>query len=215
MKRLILFVTIALGLFKQAYAQQDKYVKAMESAIAKVNFMASKDDLLQSASQFERIGGAEANEWLPNYWSAYTYSIMAYKEQDAAKKDAFLDKADAFFEKALKQQPDNDELMVLQAQLAGARLAVDPQNRWQKYGDIYQTALDKATAKNAENPRIYYLQGQSLLYKPEQYGGGKKVACPLLQKAAEKFATFKATTRIHPNWGAEETKYAMKQCAGQ
>jgi hypothetical protein len=105
--------------------------------------------------------------------------------------------------------------MVLQAQLAGARMAVDPQNLWQKYGAIYQTALDKAKAKNAENPRIYYLQGQSLLYTLEQYGGGKKAACPLLQKAAEKFATFKAPTSIYPSWGSEETKYALKQCAGQ
>jgi hypothetical protein len=105
MKRLILFISITLGLFSQANAQQDKYVKAMENAIAKVNFIASKDELTQAASQFERIGGAEASEWLPNYWAAYSYSILAYKEQEAAKKDAFLDKADAFSRKRLNSNP--------------------------------------------------------------------------------------------------------------
>ena len=212
MKKVILFLTLALAVFTNVQAQNEKYTKAMEEAIARVTFMSSATELQQTAGQFERISSAETTEWLPGYWAAYTYILLSFKETDVAKKDGLLDKANEFYKKVAQLQPDNDETMVLAALLANARLAVDAENRWQQYLPEFEAALGKAKAKNADNPRIYLLQGQSLFYTPEQYGGGKAVACPLLKQAAEKFATFKPASSIHPSWGMDTNQYLLSQC---
>ncbi|WP_421827608.1 hypothetical protein [Larkinella sp.] len=212
MKKTVLFLTLALGIGANVHAQNEKYTKAMEDAIAKVKFMTPTPELQQTAGQFERIANAEAAEWLPAYWAAYTYALLSMKETDVAKRDALLDKANNFYKNVAQKQPEDDETMVLAAQLASARLAVDPENRWQQYVPEFEAALGKAKTKNAENPRIYALQAQSLFYTPEQYGGGKTVACPLLKQAAEKFATFKPASTIHPSWGMETNQYLLSQC---
>ncbi|MGA0557832.1 hypothetical protein ACO2Q8_14340 [Larkinella sp. VNQ87] len=211
MKKIALLFTLAL-VFSRTFAQNEKYTKAMEDAIAKVKFMTPIPDLQQAAGQLERIANVETGEWLPNYWASYTYILLGVKETEAAKKDAMLDKAAEFYQKVAKQQPDNDETMVLAAQLASARLSVDPENRWQQYVPEFEAALGKAKQKNPENPRIYALQGQSLFYTPEQFGGGKSTACPLLKQAAEKFATFKPVSTLHPSWGLDTNQYLLSQC---
>ncbi|GAB3913284.1 hypothetical protein GCM10028803_57230 [Larkinella knui] len=212
MKKAIICLTLALAVFASAHAQNEKYTKAMEDAIARVKFMTPAAELQQTAGQFERIAGAETAEWLPGYWAAYTYALLSIKETDAAKRDAMLDKANEFYKKVAQQQPDNDETMVLAALLANARLAIDPENRWQQYVPEFEAALGKAKLKNPENPRVYALQGQSMFYTPEQYGGGKAVACPVLKQAAEKFATFKPASTIHPSWGVDTNQYLLGQC---
>ncbi|GAB3265387.1 hypothetical protein GCM10027347_33070 [Larkinella harenae] len=212
MKKVTFLVVFALSVFTHAYAQNEKYIKAMESAIANVKYLTPMPELQQAAGKLERIANAEATEWLPAYWAAYTNMLLSIKENDPVKQDAVLDKAEEFYKRIASQQADNDELMVLAAALASARLAVDPDNRWQEYGAIFQANLDKAKQKNPENPRIYFLKGQSLFYTPEQVGGGKTVALPFLKQAAEKFATFKPASSIHPSWGMDTNQYLLAQC---
>jgi hypothetical protein len=186
MKKVAIFLTLALAVCIDVNAQNEKYTKAMEEAIAKVKFTAPTPELQQTASQFERIASAETAEWLPAYWAAYTNVVLSFKETEAAKRDALLDKANEFYKKVAQQQADNDETSVLAALLASARLAIDGENRWQQYVPEFEAALSKAKVKNAENPRIYALQAQSLFYTPEQYGGGKTVACPVLKTSRRK-----------------------------
>lgn len=45
-----------------------------------------------------------------------------------------------------------------------------------------EASLAKAETLNGDNPRIYLLRGTSLLYTPEQFGGGKKAASQSLKK---------------------------------
>jgi hypothetical protein len=99
----------------------------------------------------------------------------------------------------------------MKATVAGARLAVDPPNRWQKYGQISEMAVAAAKKINPENPRIKLLEGQSIFYTPEDYGGGKKKAEPLLKEALEKFAAFKPASILHPNWGLSTTQFMLSQ----
>ena len=44
-------------------------------------------------------------------------------------------------------------------------------------------ALEKAKMLNANNPRIYILEGQDKFYTPEQFGGSKDEAKKLFEKA--------------------------------
>lgn len=97
------------------------------------------------------------------------------------------------------------------AYAAQIRLAADAMNRWQKYGALFTENIDAAKAINADNPRIYYLEGSSLFFKPEEYGGGKKVAKPLLEKSVAKFSTFKPQSSIAPQWGKMEAEWMLSQ----
>ena len=72
-------------------------------------------------------------------------------------------------------------------------------------------ALGKAQAINAENPRIYMIRGEFTLNMPEFYGGGAAKATPDIQKAAEKFETFKPASPLSPNWGKEHNAAVAKR----
>jgi hypothetical protein len=193
------------------FAQNPEYVKAMEEVVTNVQTAKFGEDLTPFANQFERIASAETKEWLPNYWGAYCYMMKSYAEQNSAKKDILLEKAEALIANADKLMPKNDEIEVMKANIANARMSVDPQSRWQQYGQISATALQNASKINAENPRAKLLEAQGVFYTPEAFGGGKKKAEPIFKEAVEKFSKFKPTSTIMPNWGEMTAKWMLSQ----
>ena len=211
MKQATLLFFAFLGTQAIASAQNPAYVKTMEEVVTKIQAAPFTEDLTPYANQLEQMAAAESKEWLPRYWAAYCYTLKSISETDFDKKDAVLEKAERLLADAEKLSPNNDEIEVMKATVAGARLAVDPQNRWQKYGQISETAVAAAKKINPENPRIKLLEGQSIFYTPEDYGGGKKKAEPLLKEALEKFATFKPASILHPNWGLNTTRFMLSQ----
>jgi hypothetical protein len=201
-------------------AQSEQYKQAMASALGsmkKQSDQSAPSDLLASANQFERIAGVESKEWLPRYYAGLEYVYLGFMGKDATEKDAYLDKADANLKAAeaiseASGRPNNDELAVLKAYIAQARMVVDPMSRWQQYGPLFQAVLEKAKSLNPDNPRPYVLEGSSLMYTPEQFGGGSATACPVLKKASEKFATFKPTSDLAPNWGQKQIETMLEKC---
>jgi hypothetical protein len=85
--------------------------------------------------------------------------------------------------------------------------------RGQQYGPIAAQALEEAKSYNPENPRVYVLQGQSLLYTPEQFGGSKTQAKATFEVALQKFAAFKPATPLDPKWGEPYTKQLLQQAS--
>ncbi len=195
-----------------AKAQNASYQKTMDDLVKQISETDRQSSLQPIINKMERVAAAEKNEWLPKYWVAYCYGIEQFTKSDAAEKDLILDKADKYLGDAENLSVDNDEIMVLKAQLASARLAVDPMSRWQTYGASFSDNLKKATKLNSNNPRIYYLQGTNLFYTPENFGGGKAAAKPLFEQALDKFNNFEAKSSIYPNWGKVESQYFLSQC---
>jgi hypothetical protein len=199
-----------------ALAQNEKYTQAMNDGIQALNGIdRSKPDpivLQDIANRFERIAAAEPKEWLPKYYAAYSNVILGFVGSSINEKDQYLDKAGALLKEAeaIVGKP-NDELQILKAYQSQIHLAADPMNRWQADGAKFTEYLESAKSINPENPRIYYLEGSSLFFTPEEYGGGKKAAKPLLEKATQKFAAFKPETNIHPAWGKMETEWMLSQ----
>ncbi|MCY7353237.1 MAG: hypothetical protein LH606_21685 [Cytophagaceae bacterium] len=212
MKTLVLSLAL-LGSSLLVYASDDKFVKAMETTLDKMKNAKSVDDMQAAANQLERIAAAEPKEWLAPYWGSFAYAMMAWMSQGQGDKmDGYLEKAEALLANAEKAGGSTDETAVLSAYIAQARMMVDPQSRWQTYGPKVQEGIAKAKQLNPANPRPYFLEGQSLLYTPEQFGGGKAKACPVLQEASEKFATFKPASSIHPNWDEDRLKTLLAEC---
>lgn len=212
MKSKLVFLFSVLLFSVGSFAQNPAYVKTMEGLVSKIQTTAFGTPLQPVTNQMERIASAEKGEWLPNYWVAFCYMRDSYTETEPAKKDLILDKADEYFNKAESLSKNNDELEVLKANLANARLVVSPQDRWQTYGAKVQAAIDGAKKINPENPRISLLEGEGMFYTPEQFGGGKAKAKVHFEKALDKYAKFTPKSTIHPSWGKEVTEWYISQC---
>jgi hypothetical protein len=207
-------IIIALSIFAnlfQANAQSEEYLESMKETVTSIQTAAWGTDLQPFANQMERIASAEPKEWLPQYWAAFCYLNISYAEKTVEKKDLILDKADKFVAAAEALSANNDEIEVLKANLASARVAADPMSRWQKYGALSTAALEKATTLNAANPRIYLHQATGIFFTPEAYGGGKKNALPLIKTAIEHYEKFKPTSEIMPNWGLTTAQYLLAE----
>ena len=213
MKRIILVFSLLASTFSLSMAQNAEFESTMKEIVDSIQTAKWGTDLTPYANQLERIASAETKEWLPTYWAAYCYMVKSYAEPVNEKKDLFLEKAETLVATADKLSPKNDEIEVLKANIASARMAVDPQNRWQKYGPISGKALKTAQAINPQNPRAKLLEAQSVFYTPEAYGGGKQKALPLLNDAIDKFAKFKPDTAIMPNWGEMVAKFMLNEAS--
>ena len=161
------------------------------------------------ANTFERIGDAEKTQWLPYYYAGLALSIPGWtdpnidKDANGTRINTLCDKAEAL--------DTNSEIYVLRNMSATQQMMVDPQTRWQTYGTQASKDLQIAIRLNPDNPRIYYLQGQSLFNTPPAFGGGKDKAKPLFEKAVVLFKKDKPKP-FWPNWGLDATEAQLAKC---
>jgi hypothetical protein len=206
-----LWATMAL-LMMASISQAQTLEEIIAKNLPNVNPMKPVPELMATMAQFDLAAGQYPDEWAANYYAAYAKANTTYAMEDAAQKDLLLDEADAYLAKAKELGPDNSETYVLAAMVANARLAVDGQNRWQKYGAIFSENLEKAKSLNADNPRIYYLKGTSTFYTPAMFGGGKKNALPFFEQAKPLFEKESKASLLVPYWGAEMNAYHIAEC---
>jgi hypothetical protein len=209
MKKILVPVLLLIFVFN-ANADDDKFVKAMEKNIAMIDTASSLSSFQNIANSFERIANAEKDKWLPYYYSAYLLTISSFVDTVIERKDTYLDKAEELVVIADSLEPDNSEICTLRGLIAQARLVVDPQNRWSKYGPLSTNYLSKAKELDPTNPRPDFLNGQSVLNTPEQFGGGVEKALPILKESEEKFKNFEPESSIHPNWGEKMLQQVLQ-----
>lgn len=164
------------------------------------------------ASQLDMIAFKNPDNWASNFYSAYAHIKMSYKLTNKNERDQYLDGADASLMKAEKLSPKSEEVFILQAFSAKARMAVDPQERWKKYGDIYSDLISKAKKINSENPRVYFMDGMEPFWKPKIWGGGKDKAKPFFNKAKELFLKEDKSDILKPYWGQQANEEFLKEC---
>ncbi len=185
----------------------------MKSSIAAMDSsFKTPANLLSMANKFERIAIAEKTQWLPYYYAAFCQVNFAFMEQDKTKVDGIAEKATELINKAEALEPENSEISCIKSMIASAHMMVNPMQRFMEYGPESQSHLDAAIKQDPTNPRPEYLQGQGLLYTPEQFGGGCVTAKPLLQSSLNKFNDFKKASEIYPNWGKDRVEMLIKEC---
>ena len=210
MKKILVLVMVALA--AQLHAQNPKYVAAMEKNVAVMDTGTTLATMQQVANTFERISLAEPKEWLPPYYIGWLNVMISLREKDNQKKDAMLDYALTLIDRADSLSPENSEIYALRSFALSMKISIDPATRGQKLGMESGIAVARAMKLDPENPRPYLLKGQSAMYTPAQYGGGKDVALPLLEKAVEKYKTFKPKSAIMPHWGEKRANDVLEQC---
>lgn len=212
MKKL-LFVTILFSVSLAAYSQSDKFIAAMKKNIAAMDTsFRNPANMLSLANNFERIASAEKDQWLPYYYAAYCQVSVGFMEQDKSKTDGIADKATLLIAIADSLAPKNSEISCIKSMIASCHMMVDPMKRFMEYGQESSSNMEDAMELDPTNPRPYLLKGQSLKYTPEQFGGGCVTAKPELQKALDRYATFKPVSDIYPVWGQQRVEQLLKEC---
>lgn len=216
MKKIIVFASAVFAVLTVS-AQNERYLKAMQENVAKLDSIRSMQGWTEVGNNFQRIADAEKTQWLPYYYAALS-NVMAGYFQSAVNQspnpsitDPLADKADAALSKAESLTKENSEIFVVKKMIATLRMMADPMNRWQIYGPQATEALQKAKSLNPNNPRVFMLEGQDKFYTPEQFGGSKAEAKTLFEESVKKFESFKPESSIHPQWGLSQVKYFQSQ----
>lgn len=208
-----IFTALLLLAAVPALAQSEKYNEAMKANLAKFETVKSSEEFQALAATFERIGDAEKTEWLPYYYAGIALLTPAWtdtkidKDANATKIKTLLDKADPL----TKDNKDKAEVLAARNMTATQQMLVDPQNRWMTYGQEGGTYLQQAKTLDPENPRLAYLEGAGIFGTPEQFGGGKAKAKPVLEKAVALFKAEKPKP-LYPNWGLQIAEGMLAQC---
>lgn len=195
------------------YAQSDKYMQAMKGNLSRFDSVKTSEEYQALAATFERIGDAEKTEWLPYYYSALALLTPAWtdskidKDANGIKIRSLMDKADQL----AKESTDKAEILSIRNMTATQQMLVDPHNRWMSYGQEGANYLKQAKDLDPENPRLAYLEGAGIFGTPEQFGGGKAKAKPVLEKAVALFKAEKPKP-LHPQWGLQIAENMLAQC---
>ncbi len=210
MKKIILLVIVALS-FANAQAQDFKVF--LEKTFFAFDTATNLNSKVEQSNKMGLIAKKWSTEWTTHYYASLCKAIISYTEPEAAKRDAYLDEADKEHDEAVSiLGKENDETYVLAAMIANARLAIDPGQRWMKYGKVFSANLESAKAINPYNARMYYLQGTSKLHTPKAFGGGKKAAISSFEKADELFAKQGNKDITKPYWGKKQNDFNLAEC---
>ena len=174
------------------------------------------NDLVAATNHLGLIAKKYDDQWTANYYASYSLIILSFIEKDKKKKDAYLDDAEVFLNKTISNyKSENDELYVLNALFDNARLAVQPAARYKKYGNLFNENIDKAKSIQPNNPRIYYLKGNSTYYTPKMFGGGAKSALVYFEKADMLFQNENTKDIYKPSWGKLQNTQMLDKCKAE
>jgi len=206
MKKLILFTAfIVIGI---AQAQPGRFEEGMGKAMQL--WGEGKDK--EASDLFERIASAEKNNWLPNYYVALVNTTSSFKTRDKETVSALLNKAQSALDIEFAKDPNNAELLVMQAMIDTGWVVYDPMTNGMKLsGKIIET-YSKAIAIAPENPRAVFGKAEYEIGGAKYFGTDIKPMCAEIDRSIDLFAKFKPATAFSPKWGLDRAIEAQKEC---
>jgi len=202
---LLVFSFVLTGVcFSQGNAINSKFENAILDNLKVLDTARTPETLITLANNFDRIANAEKKEWLPYYYAAFCYTMLALNSPNPAQIDPLADKAESYLNKAGDLSTKNSEISCLYGMITAARITVDPMNRWQQMSGDLQTYLARSKTEDPNNPRPYLLEANTTLRTPESMGGGKVVAKAIIEEAIKKYDSFKPESGLYPNWGKQQ-----------
>ncbi|MNU64350.1 hypothetical protein D3C71_536270 [compost metagenome] len=203
MKQVILSVVLAFTL--QANAQDEAVVKELAPVCANLDSLHTIEAWKAKSDELSALKEKYPENWMTIYYYAYASIQISYFETSLGLKDAFVNNAEDQLVKLEEKCPLKDEVFIMKAMVANARIGADPENRWQKYGKIFEDNLKAAKAVNENNPHIYLLKGIATFYTPKMFGGGAKNAKTYFEKAQSKYDLITYTDVDKPYWWGRST----------
>lgn len=211
MKKIILSIAVVL-ISLVSMAQKPEYYQTMGESLGEYANCKGVADFQALGNKFEMIANVEKTEWLPLYYHAHCYILMSFMEQDAAKKDSYLDVAEKSVNKLIEMAPTEAEVFVLQAFYLTARLVVNPVERGQEYSGLVGQANGKALAIDPSNPRAKMMKIQMDMGAAPYMGLDPKSFCPQAKELLASWDNFKPKSPLYPNWGKDQVAGIVKRC---
>ena len=208
----ILIAAFLIMIVKFGFANDNKYAETMQKNINIVYTAQTIEELQAVTNTFERIAAAEKTKWEPYYYASFGYVMMATREKDGSKKDAYLDLAFTAVNKAKEIVPNESEVIALEGFNYMIRLTVDPGSRGPQYSGLAMASFSKASALNPENPRALVFMAQMQYGTAQFFGSSTDEACTTLAKSLEKFSTFNSDNPLAPVWGKGVAEDMKQQC---
>jgi len=211
MKKIILSLAVVL-VSLVSMAQKAEYYKTMGETLGPFATCQSVSDLQAVGNKFQMIADVEKSEWLPLYYHAHCYILMSFVEQDATKKDSYLDVAEKSINKLIEMAPAESEVFALQAFFFTGRLVVNSLERGQKYSALSGQAIGKALALDPSNPRAKMLKIRMDIGSAQFFGTDPKSFCPQAKDLLANWDNFKPKSAIYPSWGKDQVAEIVKGC---
>ncbi len=205
-KKLIFIVALIITGFTQA--QQGRFEEGMGKAFQL--WGEGKDK--EASDMFERIASAEKNSWLPNYYVALVNATASFKTRDREVVSALLTKAQNALDIEFIKDPNNVELLVLQALIDTGWVVFDPMTNGMKLSGKIMETYGKALVLAPDNPRAVFGKAEYEIGGARYFGTDTKPMCAEINRAVALFAKFKPETQFSPNWGLERALEAQKEC---
>jgi len=214
MKKVIAIAALLIGSHAMAQNEDSLVMVELTPVCSNMDTISTLVGWKMAGAKIDKVKAKYPTNWISNYYSAYAAVQMSYMDEKAPMKikDTYLDNAERSMDVVKTTCPLKDEIYVMAAMIANARLVVDGQNRWKEYGKIFEDNLELAKKENENNPHIYLAKGYSLYYTPKMFGGGAKNAYEYFKKAEEKFKLITSYTLDKPYWGYMSNMYMIGEC---
>jgi hypothetical protein len=205
MKKIILAAIVLVSAFTQA---QGKFEQGMQKAFA----LWGEGKNTEASDMFERIAAAEKGSWLPNYYVALVNTTTSFGTKDKETVNALLTKAQNALDVEMIKDPNNPEILIMQAMIYTGWVAFDPMTNGMKLSPKVMEMYDKVLAIAPENPRAVFGRAEYEMGGAKFFGKDIKPMCAQVDKAIELFAKFKPETPFSPKWGLDRALETQKAC---
>lgn len=206
MKRLLLLFTLMTA---TATVAQTAYEKGMSKAFE----LWGQGNSSEASAMFERIASAEKDNWLPNYYVALVNTTASFQIKDKEKVSALLKKAQDALDIEFVKNPDNDEILVMQALIYTGWVAFDPMTYAMTMSPKVMELYDKALKIAPENPRAVFGRAEYEMGGAKFFGNDIKPMCAEVERSVKLFEKFKPATPFAPKWGMDRAVQTQKECA--
>ena len=166
----------------------------------------------EASALFERIAAAEKGSWLPNYYVALVNTTTSFMTKDKEQVSALLTKAQDALDVEMVKDPNNAEILVMQALIYTGWVAFDPMTNGMKLSPKVMEMYGKALAIAPENPRAVYGKAEYEIGGAKFFGTDIKPMCAEVDRAIALFEKFKPETPFSPKWGLERALEVQKEC---
>ncbi|HMI07174.1 MAG TPA: hypothetical protein VK528_06490 [Flavobacterium sp.] len=166
----------------------------------------------EASAMFERIASAEKNNWLPNYYVALVNTTTSFGTKDKETVNALLTKAQAALDIEMVKDPENAELMVMQAMIYTGWIAFDPMTNGMTLSGKVMELYGKAEKIAPENPRVVFGKAEFEIGGAKFFGTDIKPMCAEVDRSITLFEKFKPATPFSPKWGLDRALEMQKEC---
>ena len=197
---------LSLLIFVNLSFADGKYEQQMGNAMQ----LWGENKTTEALAIFERVASVEKGEWIPDYYVSLICTIDIFNKSKNKQAQLLLEKAKSALKNAMHKSPDNAELYSLKAFILTAEITMDPMMNGQRLSSQVIENYQKALQIDADNPRALYLLADYQIHMAQMFGGDTSKYYAQLEKAIEKFNTFKKPAAFYPDWGRERAEELLR-----